>query len=326
MITITNFAAGKKIVMREVESVSGKKGWSNLTNKATLTFAKNILFDKNDNIKLTEVISVGSTIEIELGYDGNLKQEFKGFITKINQTIPIKLECEDDMYVLKRKTLKPKTFENAELIDIVKYITEGTNYTLNVLPSHVGKFTIEGTNATSAIVLQYIKEKYGFATSFIRQNELTVGFPYQIESKGDTYVLDFGNNIVSHNLEFKTKEDTKLILKGTSHNKGKKPLKVDYNPQKALDSEAEKRDIPLDSNLTEEQALNRLKIEYEKVLIDGYSGDIVLFGIPFINTGDAVILKDPDFADRKGKYLTGDVEWSFSTAGYRRKVGITKQI
>jgi hypothetical protein len=324
LITIVNASASKKIVMQEIEGVTIKKGWANLVNRATVTMSKNVVF--KNNVKLTEVISVGSKINIELGYDGKNKLEFQGYISKIMQTIPIVLECEDDMYLLKKITLKPKTYDNATLLEIVKYITQGFNYKLNVPDVELGKFMIEGSNATPALVLQYIKDTYGFSASFIRVGELTVGFPYQIEPSGNTFKLDFGTNIVSHDLVFKTKEDTKIILKGSSHTKGKKPLKIDYNPQNAIESEAETRTIHCQSNLTESQILAQLKIDYQKILIDGYAGSVLCFGTPFIETGGAVVLQDSDFGDRKGKYLTRNQDVSFGNGGFRRKIEITRKL
>ncbi len=93
------------------------------------------------------------------------------------------------------------------------------------------------------------------------------------------------------------------------------------------DGDGESRTIHCNSNLSETQILEQLKQEYERVQVDGYSGTITHFGIPTLQPGNGVTLRDSDFIDRKGTYLISDVDIEFSTSsGYSRTVSITKRI
>lgn len=324
-IIISN--ASHRVVLSEVLSVKIKKGFSNLCNTADVVFPKNIAFTSQNEQKLTEIIKHGSKITIALGYDNNNEMEFEGYVTQIQQTIPIRLSCEDEIYVLKRKTLKPKTFDNANLEDIVKYCTDGLGYQLEVTNGTVGKFNIEGSNVTAAKVLQYLKEKYGYSSYFVSAKKLMVGFPFQITPTNQVFVLDFGFNIKKNNLTYKSKDEVNITLKGISHRKGKEPVKVEYNPKQLIDGDGESRTIHCNSNLSEAQILEQLKIEYERVQVDGYTGTITHFGVPNLQTGDAVVFRDADFIDRKGKYLISDVDIDFGhSGGYSRTISITKKI
>ncbi len=272
-IIISN--ATHRVVLSEVESVRIRKGFSNLLNTAEITFPKNIAFTSQNGQKLTEIIKYESKVTIALGYDGNNEMEFEGYVTQVWQTIPIKISCEDEFFELKRNTLQPKTFDNATLKDVVDYIIPKKKvYTLDVTNGTVGKFSISGSNATTAQVLQYLKEKYGYGTYFKDANKLKIGFPFNIKPDEVKYVLDFGLNIKKNSLSFKTKEDINIMLKGISHRKGKEPVRVEYNPKRLVDGDGESRTIHCNSNLSETQILEQLKQEYERVQVDGYSGTI----------------------------------------------------
>ena len=64
----------------------------------------------------------GDAIKIELGYDGDLQTEFEGYITKIGAEMPLLLECEDEMFQLKKADRVTKFIKSGKLIDILKAV------------------------------------------------------------------------------------------------------------------------------------------------------------------------------------------------------------
>ena len=51
------------------------------------------------------IIKRGDAVKVQLGYDGNLKTRFIGFVKDIKAGMPVTLDCEDSMFALKKQNL-----------------------------------------------------------------------------------------------------------------------------------------------------------------------------------------------------------------------------
>lgn len=87
-----------------------------------------------------KLIDEGDVVKIDLGYNGFLKTEFTGFVTRVNLTAPIEVECEGYSYQLRKKTYL-RTFKKTQLLSILKYMVEGTDIKLD--ERYIPKFEIE---------------------------------------------------------------------------------------------------------------------------------------------------------------------------------------
>ena len=89
-----------EIVIRKCNSVKIESSWEILTDTATIVLARNVKdFDK---LNVKQIFKKGDPVEIYLGYDENLLLEFTGFISEVSADIPIKIKCDDYMYLLKK--------------------------------------------------------------------------------------------------------------------------------------------------------------------------------------------------------------------------------
>ncbi|MCH5243412.1 MAG: hypothetical protein J1F29_00740 [Lentimicrobiaceae bacterium] len=60
------------------------------------------ILSQNETAK---IITLGDPVEIHLGYGRESKLEFKGYVRRINLTEPLEIECEDELYKTRSKTV-----------------------------------------------------------------------------------------------------------------------------------------------------------------------------------------------------------------------------
>ena len=137
------------------------------SSKATITLPRNIKWRGDD---LRDLINRGDEVVINLGYDYDLKEEFRGYISEIHATTPFKISCEDSMWLLKQSQVN-QSWRNVSLKSLlVDIVPEGI--TIDAVDFQLGPF--RASKQSPRKILQRIKEAYGFATYF-RGNTLIVG-------------------------------------------------------------------------------------------------------------------------------------------------------
>lgn len=124
-----------------------KSSWKNLTTTAKLIFPKNVYVKTEQGIvnwttqdlyanthsNQAPILLRGDRISINLGYVYNsggvgnettMNEEFNGFITRINPKMPIEIECEDNMWLLKQAQCPNMVFKASQynVQSIVEYL------------------------------------------------------------------------------------------------------------------------------------------------------------------------------------------------------------
>lgn len=243
-------------------------GWEDHTDTASLYFPKNVVLQNGDFLfkqkgtynvilgssagngtieslndpQFAPLISKGDIIYIQDGYlyrdeFGNSQQvgatHFEGYVSKTFSDTPIRVELEDNFYLLKRTPLDVTNWKGS-LIDLCKHIINlvNTNFGLNSLyeinginpypiltmfegvDSLTANFSLgylDIGNATCSQVLSKIRSNYNLESFFVG-NELHFGFPIYNESTANSsYVFEFRNNIKDDcNLEYWNKDDIQL--------------------------------------------------------------------------------------------------------------------
>ncbi|AKK73776.1 hypothetical protein OK18_15230 [Chryseobacterium gallinarum] len=250
---------------------------------------------------LLEYIKVGDSIVIEAGYNGELFTEFTGYISEVGAEIPIVLECEDEMFKLKKMPLINHTFKSANLKEVLQFIAPG--YQVNALDMPVGKYMIE--RATPYKVIEDLKDKYGVRCFFkgkVLYAGLTVDFKPQV-----MHDFTFGKNIrESTDLKYKTKASRKRYIKAVSMQKGSANKKVTYEFGDVGESEISLH-APL--NLDQQQLKEWAEKYYNSVVFDGYEGSVDGWFYPRTEVGDGANIKDPNYPTgyRDGQYFIDGV-------------------
>ena len=220
--------------------------WTELTNKGKLTLPKNVytvngktgdkvtLYGASDAKKLiTNLFMRGDAITITSGYymydvKGNEFLDktgvYSGFITKVGSKIPVELELEDNMWLLKQIRCLPQVWPRTKTVeDLMKSLlagatSNGNPITINALTSTtVGDLIIEDESV--AQLLNRLRKDYhleayfGTASGGPAGCELRIGsLVYIPPSPPPTQVplFQFQQNIISDELSFMRQDDVKL--------------------------------------------------------------------------------------------------------------------
>lgn len=308
---------GDCLELRTVKSVEIQTTLQKLSDTATIEIPRN--FKEAKGKPLLDFIKVGDTVIIELGYNGKLEQEFSGYITSIGAEIPTVLECEDEMYKLRRTKKFNHTFANASLKQILELVAPG--YEIECVEQSFGKFMIE--NCTAFEVLEDLK-KYGTRCSF-KGKTLHAGMLVDLKAK-ETHKFIFGKNIrKSSDLKYITKEKKECKIKAISIQKGTSK-KVTYEFGEAINGE---RTLHAPMNLSEGELKKWAEDYYKNLVFAGYEGTLDGWCIPRTQAGDTLELTDPEYSDghRNGKFLIESVTIKANaTDGIKRENKISMKL
>jgi hypothetical protein len=334
--------------------------WKNLTDTAKLKFPKNVILKTADggiydlsgkgrNIIAGDnppFIMRGDRITIESVYwyydetgtetRPDFTQLFSGFITKVSPSIPVEIECEDNMYKLKQVLAPNKAFTGT-VEDMVTELIKPAGFTLVQHPqgitTNVGVFRTQ--NETVAQVLDRLRRDYRME-SWFRGDKLhcsaVVYFPNEIANP--PAVFEFNStkaNIISDSLEYTRKDD--VILGALCYSVEKH--EIGSNKDGSKRSKRQRLSITVGKSGGEMKTLYFWNVKSVKELkklgedrlskcyFEGYHGSFTTFGEPYVKHGDQIILRDPKLPEREGTYFVKSVRRSFSVSGgYRQEIGI----
>lgn len=302
----------------QVNNVSISKSIDDLADKAIIKMPTSFLLGNKDTgleqKELIDSIKTGDKVVITLGYDGIYEGvEFSGYIKSIKPSTPLEIECEDAIYLLRKKTCN-KNFIQTDLREILNYIVEGTGVELNAdLPKvQFDKFLLKNTNGAKA--LEKIKEEYGLSIFIDDDGKLFAGLRQQ-RNLGKKVVYHFQKNTIKNDLKFVSKDDVLLKIKAIAHQKDNSIIEVE-----AGDSNGELRTLHFYNISSKKQLQQIANDKIDSLKYDGYEGSITGFLVPYANRAMSAELKCEKYPKRQGVYLIEKVVTSFGVNGARRIV------
>lgn len=364
-----------------INSFEVSSDWTGLTDNGTVILPKNIyavdkqnnkrfaMFGKNKNIggfDKTPLLMRGDAVKIETyyiywdenlnGYKTNKEVVFEGYITNIKSKMPIEFDVEDNMYLLKQVQMKTQSFK--ENISIETILTEainnvnsvfGTKLSVNILSETKIKWQNGLLTAENETVAQFLAKlkKEAFLKCYFRGDELRVGGIIYLEKEAVTKKFHFQENIISHELEYKRKDDVILTAVASNYitesngttkdgqiktkkrrievivtfKNNKFESRVVGKNEKIPDIiEGEKRTFVYPFAENEQDLINLAKSDLEKYYYTGFKGSFLTFGTPFIKFGDNVVLENNILPEQNGTYKVKAVNYSGGVIGLRQNI------
>lgn len=264
-------------------------------------------------IETAQVVKVGDEVTIKLGYDGNLKDEFKGFVKRLNYTVPLEIECEDWYWKLRYINIK-KSYAQTTVKDLLNDILSGSGASVHSASIDLGLKNTVINNKTGAWVLEKLKSDYGLTVFFTLDGKLFAGKAYEV--KGDPVKYELRRNVIKDDdLKYYRAEDYKLKIEAKSYDKNGSKLEA------SVGVEGGEAKTLWFYDVTDAGQLKTLaEQELQRYSFDGYRGKIETFLIPFAEPGMVAEVKDPVYDERSGNYYVESTEVKFGTSGARRKV------
>lgn len=263
--------------------------------------------------EVAKTFAAGDEVIVKLGYDGVLREEFRGYVTSIKPEVPVVVKCIDGMYHLQRKNCL-QSWKSVKLDEVLEYLVEGTPISLigEVPTITFTKFYLR--NVTAAYALQQLKEKYGLVI-YLKGNGLYVSLARHDDGTEVRY--EFGVNVIESKLEWVTEDDKRLKVEAVHIRKDNTRLKVEVG-----DKDGEKRTLYY-YDVESEAALRKLaENDMKKLRYSGYKGDMTTFLLPNVEPGNVGVIQDNDWPERDGKYIVEKVTTTYGSQGARRKINL----
>lgn len=318
---------GERYAMRGLNNIEIKKSVHQIVQTAKLQMPLSLVILNNDEvnrIRLTEKIKEGDKITVEIGYNGNNRQEFSGYIKRVNHKQPLELELEDDLYLMRQLFLK-KSFTKVDVRDVLNYLNDElykkfqVRFKLydNIPQCTVKNFMINGANGLA--VLQELKEKYlltTYLTNINGEQVLYAGLLYGLKKATVKYKIN-RNTVNVDNLKYTQAKDQTYKVEIVNQQPNGQVKKYEFGDKGATDTI---KPAPISGYRTEAELKYIAQRLIEERKIDGYKGGFEAIMIPYIEPGMVIQLSDPQFKDRgTGNYYTATVTTTFGVNGGRRK-------
>ena len=297
-----------KYIFRHVVNVKIESSRKDMGDTAVI-----VLPSKYAGKSLAKEIKEGDRVEIRLSYDGyGMNTEFTGYVNIIGCNLPVEIQCEDEIYKLKRTPAKVKSWQSTKLKDVLHHLVPDA--TLEVPDITLSPFYIKGT-LNVATALQQIRDAYGLDVYF-RGSKLFAGLAYTEKSMSAAkpVVFDLRKNVVKNDIEFVRADSRRIKLKAISMLPGNKQLKYETG-----DPDGEVRTLHFYNKTTSElKAL--ADEEVKKFKSDGFKGHFTCFGIPFVQHGMIAEIREEGFEEKNGKYFVDKVTTEYGMNGFRREI------
>jgi len=296
-----------------VNSVEIKTSYETFTDTAKIILPRKLNFKgKSLFTGANAIFKRGDLVKIELGYFPNLTKCFDGYVSFVGSSLPVEIECEDKMFLLKQTTVKKYSVESVSLNDLLTAILP-SDIEFNCLDVQLGSFRI--SNATVSKILETLKGDYGFYSYFV-DGVLHVGLP---SDASDTVTEEFAFEKVIINpddLKYQLKDEMfiKVVAISMQSDNSKKQVEVG-------DSDGSQRTYHT-YNSSDSALLDFANLRLKKIKYTGYNGAFTTFGEPFVRHGDIAKLTSTKLPERDGNYIISSVIRTFGMDGYRQEISL----
>lgn len=319
---------GIKYRLRGLHSYEAKKSVHQLVQTCKLELPLSLLFRNADSqqmerVKLIDKIKEGDKITIWLGYNDKNVKEFEGYIKRINQKMPLELECEDEMYLLRRIRLN-KNFKKAQVKEVLQYIVdelkaqEGIQFYLQDADKtpvmEVFNFWMkDGCTGIQALqALENCTLMGSYLTEIDGRKTLYCGLLYGLQRNTVKYVFT-RNTISLDDLKYNQAGDRTFKVEVRHVTNAGKVIKYEFG-----DNKGEIKKVELQGGEWTADSIKTYAIGVLKGLQSGgYKGKFTTFLIPNVMPGDIGICSDPQFAGRSGNYYISSVTTTFGSGARR---------
>jgi hypothetical protein len=323
-ITIINTTKGVKTTFRNIKpsAVKWNVSVSNFTDTCTIslplmpylsnTIENRTIFSGRAEVGNT-VFHEGDFVDVELGYDYNNINVFRGFIKRINYALPLVLECEGYSYQLK-DIIFNKSYKTATVKQVLNDLIKGTDIKLSEYIPAITLKNLTFKNTSAKNVLEWFQKECLCAVSFDRETLFVGASKYSIPKPTERLRVRW-NTAADKELK-KDDSDTKITIKLVEKSSAGSVKTTKAAISKYDNIKEVKVRAGLPGKFLKDVANELQKLENYR----GYKGNVTAFLTPYFDKGYVCEIIDKKFSDRNGKYFVETVEGSFDKSGGRQKL------
>lgn len=316
--------AGVTYRLRGLHHYEAKKSVHQIVQTCKITLPLSVLMQNNDLLqrtKLIDKIQEGDKITIYLGYNGNNKKEFEGYIKRINPKMPLELECEDEMYLLRKIRLK-RNFQKNDIKEVIAFVLEELEkqqqlrIALYANMPQVTVFNFWMKEANGVTVLQELEDKYmlnSYLTEIDGVKTLYVGLMYGLKKNTVKYAFN-QNTINLDDLKYNRPGERTLKIELRHIGRDGKEQKYVFGDPKGENTIS----VPHNGNASYEDLKHHADAIMQQQQSGGYKGSFTTFLIPKVEPADVADCVDDQFASRSGQYYISTVTTTFGNGATRK--------
>jgi len=315
MLTLNSRIKIGQFQFKGVHDVRIRKGIGSIVELATIKLPSKARVKSQSNpnemriVQLIDAFKPGDSVEIELGYNGNYRLEFKGFVKEVVSGIPVAVECEGYSYQLKRNKIN-KFWAQTTLKEVLTEAIKDTDITLQLESDFPITNLLARSQTGNDIIIDLQKKVTGgiLTAFFIEPGVLWVGLQYAAYKAEIKYKTGF--NVIKHDMHKSAPGDVtvKILYKG-QRKRGSAITNIKGKSEKRIVLHS----IP-DSNTIKKIA----EAAHEKYNNDTFFGKITTFLEPYAAPGDKAIILPKENIDFDGSYLITSTDVSYGRNGARR--------
>lgn len=307
--------------MRGVNDVAISENIHEYANTCVIKIPPSAVLKRTDGSTQPSVQSAsqfkkGEAVVVKLGYNGELKQEFVGFVTRINKTTPVEIECEGYSYLLRIKKNIKKSWKTTTLLDVLKYLVDGTGIKLHARIPAIPLKNLSIYNASGTEVIDYLKDLLkGTCTAFFIDDVLFFGLTYT-DITDKTVKYQEGVNVISSDaLKYHQAEDIQVKIEF----KHKSNDGVEKTPTQTIGKTGGIVRTETVSAVDDIAWLDKMaKAKLAQETFDGYEGEITAFLQPYCRTGYRINYVSKKYAEKTGFYFCEGITVTYGLGGARR--------
>jgi hypothetical protein len=300
-----------------------EKSHNIVSDSAKIVVPTTAVLQSNDSktaIETAKAMKTGMPVKIILAYKGIYEgEEFNGFVKRINYKTPLEIECEDAIYLLRKKTIN-KAWKSVTLKAVLNEIVSGTQIQVaeNIHEMTLAPFSIK--NKDGAWAIQELKDTYNLSVYMNSEGKLYAGLAYTDNTGEVKYNLsgEETNVINADDLKFRDKYDVKLKVKAIGIKGDNSRIEVSVG-----DDGGGSRTLFFYNVATKEELTQLAKQKLDKLKYDGYEGKLTTFLIPFAAPGMKATINDERYPERAGSYYVESTKTTWGVNGSKREVEIS---
>jgi hypothetical protein len=284
----------------------------------------------SSSVQTAKLFKEGDPVSIDLGYNGDLRNEFRGFVRRVNITTPLSIEMEGYAWQLRNQNILA-SWKVTTVKEVLTRVIQGTDIVLSPDLPQIKLTSFYIKNESGLKVLEYFKDKM-LLTVYFDDNILYAGIEEgRTTSTGvgqngtlEEVKYNIGYNCITDQPDLKQRLAKDNLVRVRLKTKGKNGKHVLYEAGDVGGAVID-RIIPFsnDEAFLKEKAEAFLK----KLKYDGYEGKITGFLQPFCKPGWKATITDKKFdGARAGTYFVPGTEVTFGRSGANRKVEITYRL
>jgi hypothetical protein len=314
-----------------VNQVEIKRSVKDIVDTAVITMpalvSSNSVNMPNSSIKTSTLFNEGDPVVINLGYNFNNVQEFKGFVRRVNASIPVKIECEGYAWQLRRQRM-PGSWPSIQLKEYLQLLVQNTNIQLSQYIPDYQLTNLKSNRKNCLDDLEFLRDHCYLSVYFLFDT-LFVGSEDGVQGAGATAgpnpapIFQLGwNTFRDDKLKWRKITDNPLLVRmvASKGNNKQRPVYTYGTTGGSVVTD----DI---ANVSGDTAINSIAQDtYNKACYTGYEGSITGFLQPYVQMCDTANLQDPLYKVRQGAFFTQGTNVKFGVGGATREIFLGQSI